>query len=360
MDQKFFRIPFADGGDQTAIPDDLDPSGFVSFDTGYGFDYERDRATDPAAKAIERAKMNYLFFAVTEALQALQTRGLPEWITAANNGGAAYPYADSALVLHGGALYISLQAANTEEPGTGAQWASFASILKNAITTPPQFNDTTKIASTAFVQRALGSLRGYLGVTASLVMSATHIGVAVQFSGGAAGQTITLPDPLTVAMGSVVFIRNQGTVDITIARTGAAFIVVGETQLTSLVLQPGESIAFYTPTDSWYTLYSTAELPYLRQFSRSLASNGFQRLPGGLVLQWGNATTNASGVAVVNYPMVFPNAVMIAGTSDSETVAASACYGAVSLTSTSQLTLTYARGGAAADAGFVFWWAIGR
>lgn len=115
---QFFPVPFAFSGDTTPIPVALDPSGLVSFTSGYGFDYERDRTSDPDAKAIERQKMNYLFLAITTALRDLQTLGAPEWITSANNGGTPFEYDVAAVVRHNSAVWESLVTANDTEPGT--------------------------------------------------------------------------------------------------------------------------------------------------------------------------------------------------------------------------------------------------
>lgn len=42
-------------------------------------------------------------------------------------------------------------------------------------------------------------------------------------------------------------------------------------------------------------------------FGQSLAANGWQRLPSGLILQWGSATTSAGNLTVA-FPTAFPNA----------------------------------------------------
>ena len=39
----------------------------------------------------------------------------------------------------------------------------------------------------------------------------------------------------------------------------------------------------------------------------SFAGNGYQKLPSGLIIQWGFASTNASGSATVGFPITFPN-----------------------------------------------------
>ena len=120
---KFFRLPFATTGDKTAVPDPVDTNGNVSYSQGYGFDYQRQK-TDPAAKNIERDKMNQIFFDVTTALAELQSQGIPDFITTALNGGTAYSYAIKALVRWtDGDLYISLAAANTADPTDATKWA---------------------------------------------------------------------------------------------------------------------------------------------------------------------------------------------------------------------------------------------
>ncbi len=42
----------------------------------------------------------------------------------------------------------------------------------------------------------------------------------------------------------------------------------------------------------------------------SLAGNGYQKLPSGLIIQWATVTTNASGVATATLPIAFPNAIL--------------------------------------------------
>lgn len=119
---KFFRIPFATSGDRTAVPDPVDTNGFVSYTAGYGFDYQRQK-TDPAAKNIERDKMNEIFFDITTALAELQGQGVPDFITTALNGGTAYSYAQYAIVRYSGDLYISLVNTNTALPSDATKWA---------------------------------------------------------------------------------------------------------------------------------------------------------------------------------------------------------------------------------------------
>lgn len=119
---KFFRLPFATTGDKTAVPDAVDSNGNVSYSQGYGFDYQRQK-TDPAAKNIERDKMNQILFDITTAIAEIQSKGGADFITSALNGGTAYSYGQNAIVNYGGAWYISLVAANTALPTDATKWA---------------------------------------------------------------------------------------------------------------------------------------------------------------------------------------------------------------------------------------------
>lgn len=126
---KFLRIPFGQSGDRAAVPDAPAVGGNVSYTEGYGVDYSRPK-TDPLSKNIEREKMNQIFFDVTTAIEELQSRGIPDFITTVLNGGSPFSYDQNAVVRYSdGNLYISLVAANTALPTDATKWARFDIIL---------------------------------------------------------------------------------------------------------------------------------------------------------------------------------------------------------------------------------------
>lgn len=139
MDQKYFDVPFAFGGDQSVVPDATQPDGSVSFMEGFGFDYQRDLATDPLAKPVDRSATNYLFFAITAAIAALQKTGIPEWVTPTQNNGVALAYPKYAQVRYSATIpattfetYISTVDNNTSVPGADANWQPIASVVAAA------------------------------------------------------------------------------------------------------------------------------------------------------------------------------------------------------------------------------------
>lgn len=118
---RFFDVPFARDGDKTAIPDGLQLDGSVSYEEGFGFDYERpaiDPLTgqpDPLYKPVPRDGTNTLFYEVTDALGVIQRQGFADWTTDAGT------YQANAWVRHTGKTWQSI-APTTGEPGVSPDW----------------------------------------------------------------------------------------------------------------------------------------------------------------------------------------------------------------------------------------------
>lgn len=136
MDQKFFDVPFAFGGDQSVVPDGTQSDGSVSFTEGWGFDYQRDLATDPAAKPVDRSAMNYLFYAVTAAVAALQKTSIAEWVRPDQNNGTPLAYPKYAMVRYSATnpattfeTYVSMVDGNTSVPGADTNWQTFVAAI---------------------------------------------------------------------------------------------------------------------------------------------------------------------------------------------------------------------------------------
>jgi len=123
---KFFKTPFAISGDKSAIPEALQPSGEVSYEEGFGFDYERDQTSDPLAKDVPRDQSNQLYFDVTENIGLWQRHGYPDFITTAANGGTPFDYDIHSYVRWddgaGADVYESLVDANTSLPSDETKW----------------------------------------------------------------------------------------------------------------------------------------------------------------------------------------------------------------------------------------------
>ncbi|MGG4691712.1 hypothetical protein ACLPD9_06605, partial [Proteus mirabilis] len=125
---KIFKIPFATQGDKTVVPVEIQTDGSVSYTQGYGYDYERDQVTDPAAKDIEREKMNSLFHDITESIGEMQLQGFAKWSEAGK------PYAIRSVVYHNNKVWQSKIENNNVEPIAGNAWAELkADITANEV-----------------------------------------------------------------------------------------------------------------------------------------------------------------------------------------------------------------------------------
>lgn len=216
--------------------------------------------------------------------------------------------------------------------------------------TPAQFDVTTKLATMAALQRALGSWSGVLASnTAPLNLTAANIGQLISYF-ATAGSTINLPASSSLIAGAAY--RIYGANGCTIAANGSDTIVPypGGTAAATLVVPAGMVVdVIYAGSGQWL-----AEVHGSGVLSKT--ANGYLKLPSGLIIQWGSATTSASADVAVTFPIAFPSAaasVSVIGTQGSPCFA-----GQNSLTATGFNVNAYTPGSARNATG-VFWMAIG-
>lgn len=141
MQQKYIINAWGEAGTITpAIPNDADPSGYVSYAEGFTFDYQRNLLTDPAAKSPTYINFNAFMHDVTLNIQDYQQFGTPEHITTSDNGGVAFSYGIGAMQRYsaGGTapfgLYVSVTDANTSTPTRQDKWADLLAALRSGKT----------------------------------------------------------------------------------------------------------------------------------------------------------------------------------------------------------------------------------
>lgn len=222
--------------------------------------------------------------------------------------------------------------------------------------TAPQFASDKKFATTEFVQRALGSFSASFGITAAITLTAAHVGKCISIANG--GFTITLPPANSVPDGSTLFFRHvadpQGVV--TIAPAGAETIKFDTApNVPNIKISSGESLVLNTRSNEWRVVDGSMALTSAAStlFAKSLASNGYQKLPSGLIIQWGLSSSNVAANTSVKwtYPIAFPTAALsaVATHSNGGAIADHVMYNVHSVTSTAA---NYTVSGAGAEAAF--------
>jgi hypothetical protein len=114
-------------------------------------------------------------------------------------------------------------------------------------------------------------------------------------------------------------LNSAGQLDATDGLVGTVPVTNGGTGLSSLVannviLGNGtNSVQAVAPSTNENVLRSngstwvSSALSSLSSFDRSLSSSGYQRLPGGLIIQWGAANIPGNTKQAIALPIAFPN-----------------------------------------------------
>lgn len=172
---KTFVVPFAAQGDKIEVPDELQQDGSVSFNQGFGFDYERPN-TDPAYKPIPRDGFNGLMHDVTEAIGVMQKQGYADW------SAQAAPYNAAATVAHGGAVWISAIRNNSSEPGIDANWLldGFATKAEAETNDEATANNTKRMTPL----RVLQAIKARISSASETVAGVLRIGTQAEVDAG--------------------------------------------------------------------------------------------------------------------------------------------------------------------------------
>lgn len=189
--------------------------------------------------------------------------------------------------------------------------------LSNApLTTQSQFDDSQKVATTEFVQRSLGSFSNVTSLSASTVLSASYVGKVIYAA--ASSINIALPHLADVPTGSQITICANGYTDIFIDSQSPDLIANGElgTALTAVSISGWEAITLVkSSTPKWFVSFGDAALSGSSLFKRGLTGNGYQKLPGGLIIQWGKQIIPAAPTTI-NFPISFPTSCLIVVATD--------------------------------------------
>jgi hypothetical protein len=133
----------------------------------------------------------------------------------------------------------------SDETGSGSAVFGTSPTLTGTPTapTPAQFDNSTKLATSAFVQRALGSYSGVAGFNSNTTLTLAQIGNAIDWFGPSGG-VLTLPSGGTIPAGNAITFYNYGAGTLIVQVAGGSdFIYSGTvTTTTSITLQKGDNL----------------------------------------------------------------------------------------------------------------------
>jgi hypothetical protein len=203
-----------------------------------------------------------------------------------------------------GYLTIAAAASTYLTQAAGALLAPLASPALTGNPTAPtqsQGDNTTKLATTAFVQRQSGNFAGVSSLAGTQTLGASVAGFYVlnTTTGTAAW---TLPNA-TIGAGYCITIENAGTGVLTLTSGGGNFVGPFGTASTTLALAVGQTVEMTSDGTKWRCYVGSSGS------AASLTTNGYQKLPSGLILQWGQTSTfGGEGGQTVTFPIAFPTA----------------------------------------------------
>jgi len=260
--------PFAVSGDRATVANTTS-DGSVSYQDGYGPDYQLNIDTNPSALPIERTKMNQIFYDVFTNIQQYWQNSVPNFITSALNGGSAFSYGQGVRVLWtDGFIYESLKTSNTDTPATttswklvnsgGSQviWCGTATGTANSLTLSPAIAPPAYIAGQIFT-----AIIGTTNTSGTVVGNVSGLGTLnVLKSNGAAlvalgigdlpagvskdfiydGTQLVLLNPRAYSQGAPI--ASAGTVNLDTS-TGDYVQITGTTTWTAITLAQGRQVA---------------------------------------------------------------------------------------------------------------------
>lgn len=171
-------------------------------------------------------------------------------------------------------------------------------------------DDTLSAAAiSAMLMQAVSSAGALRTVNANTTLTLADTGKVI-LGGSATPITVTLPAANSVKAGALLHFENGQAGLMTVARAGTDTISSTPSTVTSLAIGQGDSAVLRSDgVGNWYLVGGSTALASATSFANSLGTgaSGFHKFPTGYIQQWATATSDASGVATITYPLAFPS-----------------------------------------------------
>lgn len=209
-----------------------------------------------------------------------------------------------------GAIVLGTTALTFQNVTQGFAPINSPALINPTGNTPAQFDNSLKLATTEFVQRALGNHSGAAIANANTALSASIFGKLLLLNSGTSF-SVTLPPSAvgSTPVGSTISVQNVGAAAATlVAAAGDSLGVIATQPMSSLVIPPGTSVELVLQGTNYF-ISGGAALKYSPEFAMSGAPNGYQKHPSGLIDQWGSVAVTDNAEVTVVLPTAFPNAI---------------------------------------------------
>ena len=119
--------------------------------------------------------------------------------------------------------------------------------------TPPQFDNSSRLATTSFVQGVGGQFSSVVALSSSATLTAAHAGALIVGSSNVSTVNVTLPLTSTMPAKCVIRFWNYGNAMMTLACTGSDTIVVPYV-MAALSVPTGSSVTLVSAYGVWYAI----------------------------------------------------------------------------------------------------------
>ena len=155
-----------------------------------------------------------------------------------------------------------------------------------------------------FVPTGAGNFKGIYVASTTQTLPVSSAGTIIGITAG--GITLTLPARSVLRNGSTFFIKNTSgsSASTVLPPSGDGFLAANGVGLYSISLGAGDEVCITVFGTAW-VISGPAVAKYQAVFGSSLSTSGYQKLPSGLIIQWGGATSSATEDVTVTYPIAF-------------------------------------------------------
>lgn len=202
--------------------------------------------------------------------------------------------------------FSSFSVANAVQKSGDTMAGPLGLAAGSTVPTPALFDSSTRLPTTFSVQRSLGSFNTTNSLNTTTTLTTDNIGNVVECF-GMTPYVVTLPPLASVPNGGAITLRSTNN-GVTIKCNGSEMLSYGAGSANSIIINDGENLLLVSNGGSgWIVAGGSGSLKYAYGFSSIIAASGSQRLPSGMIEQWGQVVSNSSGIAVVTFPIAFPN-----------------------------------------------------